>query len=141
MGRSSKASREDAAILRRLAAEDAAFKFLTENFSAATSIAIARRLEWRLAQRLAEEQCDLLKQRHQRTVFGIEPHELDAARKACASILPEKSDPGAEQHVLGLFSELLPDEAWLVAKKVRDAVEHWWRGKPGTALTMNPRHE
>jgi hypothetical protein len=134
MRHSSKASREDAARLRRFEAEDAAVAYLCGNFTADTSLAIAKRLEWRLAQRLAEEQSDLLKQCHQRTVFGIEPHELDAVRKACASISLDKSDPSAEQRVLGLFSELLPDEALLVAKKVRDAVEHWCRGKPGGAF-------
>ena len=108
---------------QRLAAEDRVFAYLAHNFTYETAVAIANRVEFWFAARWEHRQEKLRKSGYEGTVFEISICWMEQSAYRFRDTRPGHSNAHGEQHVIDLLSEFPADQAWHIARKVRDQIE------------------
>jgi hypothetical protein len=100
-----------------------------ENFAAEEALAIAVRVEYRLAVLWETEQEEMRGRYDKHTVIEISVEEMAEASKAFDNVPPGRSDIPAEQYVIDLLTRFPADQAWWTAHRVKKEIEAWCRWK------------
>ncbi len=108
---------------QRLAAEDRVYAYLAGNFTYEAAVAIANRVEFLLAARWEHKQEKLRANGCEETVFEISICGMAQSAHRFRDTPPGHSNALGEQHVIDLLSEFPADQAWHIARKVRDQIE------------------